>query len=197
MNATSILKAGSKVIHPDDLLDPRIFAVIDGISDDVTYHRIVYNVPYGLDAEDTLLVASLLNRYYPPTDTQDIAYCLGDGAFTVIINDKGVLEWEGSSTRYDEALEWIDGPNAFEYTPADRVLITALQVDGTYIQHISCPTEEMMLTAVQRTSIAIVHIKNPSDAIRRAAAAQAAVERPRVRVEFTRQYGPDSSRLAR
>jgi hypothetical protein len=181
----------SNDIHEENSLDPRVFSVIDGISDDVTYQRVVYNIPYGLDPDDTLLIAGMLNIYYPPMDPHDIANCLGDGKFTVILNPiTDELEWESSSTRFDEAMEWMEGSNAMEYTPPDRILLTALQFDGTYIQFIDCPTEEMKLTAVQRTSVAIVYIKNPSDAVRRAAAARATVERPQVRAAFTIKYGP-------
>jgi hypothetical protein len=181
----------SDLPHEENSLDPRVFAVIDGLSDDVTYQRIVYNIPYGLDAEDTLLIASMLNTYYPATDLHDVAGCLGDGTFTVIVNaGTHRLEWESDSTRFCEAAEWFEGDNAFGYRPPDRILVEALKFDGTYIQFIDNPTEEMKLTAVQRTSAAIGYIKNPSDAVRRAAATTATAERPRVRAAFASEHGP-------
>lgn len=191
MNATSTMTTARNVIHDENSLDPRIFAVIDGLSDDVTYQRIVYNIPYGLDAEDTLLIASMLNTYYPATDLHDVAGCLGDGTFTVILNtDTHKLEWESDSTRFCEATEWFEGDNAFGYRPPDRILVEALKFDGTYIQFIDNPTEEMKLAAVQRTSAAIEYIKNPSDAVRRAAATTATAERPRIRAAFASEHGP-------
>lgn len=191
MNAIPTTTTAGNVIHEENSLDPRIFAVIDGLSDDLTYQRIVYNIPYGLDAEDTLLIASMLNTYYPAQDLHDVAACLGDGTFTVIVNaDTHRLEWESDSTRFCEAAEWFEGDNAFGYRPPDRILVEALKFDGTYIQFIDNPTEEMKLTAVQRTSAAIGHIKNPSDAVRRAAATTATAERPRVRAAFASEHGP-------
>lgn len=192
MTATSTMPIASNVVHEEESLDPRVFAVIDEINDDETYQRIVHNIPYGLDQQDVLLIASMLNMYFPPTDPHDVAECLGDGVFTVILNPAThQLEWESDSTRFCEAAEWTEGDNAFWYRPSDRILVTALQFDGTHIQFIDNPTEEMKLTAVQRTSAAIQYIKNPSDEVKRVAAATATAERPRVRAAFASEYGPN------
>ena len=191
MTAISTTKIASNVIHEENSLDPRIFVVIKDVSDDVTYQRIVRNIPYGLDPADTLLIASMLNNYYPPTFLYDVAGCLGDGTFTVIVNqDTHKLEWESDSTRWDQAGEWMEGDNAFGYRPPDRILLTALEFDGTHIQFIDNPTEGMKLAAVKRTSAAIEYIRNPSDAVRRAASIRAAAERPHVRAAFASKYRP-------
>lgn len=191
MTAISTTKIASNVIHEENSLDPRIFFVIDDIRDDVTYQRIVHNIPYGLDLADMLLIASMLNDYYPPTVLHDVARCLGDGTFTVIVNhDTHKLEWESDSTRWDQAGEWKEGDNAFGYRPPDRRLLTALQFDGTHIQFIDNSTEEMKLAAVKRTSAAIEYIINPSDAVKRAASIKAAAERPYVRAGFVSKYRP-------
>lgn len=192
MTATSTIAIGSNVIHGKESLDPRVFSVIDEIENDETYQRIVSDLPYGLDDEDVLLIARLLNACYPPTDPCDVAECLGDGTFTVIVNpNTDKLEWESSSTRFAAVGEWTEGDNAFGYRPPDRILMEAMSFDGALIRHVENPTEEMKLAAVRRTSTAIRYIKNPSEAVRRAAAITATAERPRVRAAFAREYGPD------
>jgi hypothetical protein len=191
MTATSTMAIASNVIHEEESLDPRIFAVIDEISDDEAYQRIVSSISFWLDQQDVLLIASMLNTYFPPADPYDVAECLDESVFTVILNPlTNKLEWESDSTRYIAAGEWTDGDNAFGYRPPDRILLAALEFDGTHIQFIDSPTEEMKLAAVQRTSAAIKYIKNPSDAVRCAAAITATAERPHVRAAFARKYGP-------
>ena len=191
MTATPTMTIANKAIHKEEPLDPRVFAVINEINDDDTYQRIVYSIPYDLDQQDVLLIASMLNTYFPPTDPYDVAECPNDSAFTVILNPlTNRLEWESDSTRYIAAGEWTDGDNAFGYRPSDRILLAALEFDGTHIQFIDNPTEEMKLAAVQRTSAAIKYIENPSDAVRRGAATTATAERPGVRAAFARKYGP-------
>ena len=178
-------------IKKENSLDPRIFVVINNLHDDVVYQHIVHNIPYGLDRADMLLIASMLNDYYPPTVLHDVAGCLGDGTFTVIVNqDTHKLEWEANSTRWDQAGEWKEGDKAFGYRPPDRILLNALQFDGTHFQFIDNSTEEMNLAAVKRTSAAIEYIKNPSDAVRRAASIKAAAERHHVRAAFVSKYRP-------
>lgn len=190
MTATPTMTIASDVLHEENSLDPRIFAVIDEINDDETYQRIVHNIPFGLDSQDVLLITSMLNIYYPPTDPHDVAECLGDGTFTVIVNPTTrQLEWESDSTRYDEVGEWTEGENAFGYRPPDCILVEALKFDGTYIRFIDSPTDEMKLTAVQRTSAAIQYIENPSDAVRQAAATRATTERAQARAAFSNKYG--------
>jgi uncharacterized glyoxalase superfamily protein PhnB len=165
--------------------------VVDDINDDETYQRIVSSISFWLDQQDVLLLASMLNTYFPPADPYDVAECLDESVFTVIFNPlTQKLEWESDSTRYIAAGEWTDGDNAFGYRPPDRILLAALEFDGTHIQFIDSPTEEMKLAAVQRTSAAIKYIENPSDAVRRAAATTATFERPHVRAAFARKYGP-------
>ncbi len=190
MPATPAMAIANNVPHKEDLLDPRIFAVLDEISDDETYKRILYNIPFGLDTQDVLLIASMLNFKYPPTNPQDVAECLGDGKFTVILNAlTHELEWESDSTRYYAAVEWFEGDNAFGYTPPDRILVMAMTFDGTHIRHVENPTEEMKLAAVRRTSSAIEYIENPSDAVRQAAATTAIAERAQARSAFLSKYG--------
>ena len=195
MTATSTMTIHRDVHHSANRLDPRIFSVIDKINDYETYRRIVENIQLSLDTRDVLLIASKLNLYYPPTDPRDVADCLGDGAFSVVLNqDTHRLEWESTSTRYAEAIQWVKGDNAFGYRPPDGVLITALWFDGTHIQFIDNPTEEMKLTAVTRTSAAIEYIKNPSNAVRREAANTAAYETDElslIRTAFSGKFGPD------
>lgn len=178
MIATLNTTIAREILFNSNLLDRRIFAVIDGISDDETHKRILYNLPFGLDTQDVLLIASMLNFAYPPRDLYDVAECLGDGKFTVIQNPlTHALEWESDATRYDAAVEWIQGDNAFGYTPPERILVTAMTFDGTHIRHVENPTEQIQLTAVRRTSSAIEYIKNPSDVVRLAAATKANAER--------------------
>ena len=186
MTATLNTTIAREILYYKTLLDPRIFVVIDEISDEETYERILYNIPLGLDTQDVLLITSMLNFEYPPTDPLDIAECLGDGRFTVVLNPlTHKPEWESDATRYDEAREWIGGDNAFGYTPPERILVKAMTFDGNHIRHLKNPTEEMKLAAVRRTSSAIEHIENPSDAVRQAAATTAIVERAEVRAEFS------------
>lgn len=193
MTATSTMTIASNVPHEESSLDPRIAEVIEMIEDDETFVRIVREIPCGLDTEDVLQIARLMNACFPPTDPNDIAACHGDGAFTVILNPTtNQLEWEAESTRFSEAAEWFEGDNAFGYRPPDRILLEALKFDGTYIEFIDSPTEEMKLTAVQRTSAAIRYIKNPSEAVRRAAAARATAERPRARTALATMRGGGS-----
>jgi heme oxygenase len=68
MNATSTITIASNIIHEEESLDPRIFAVIDEISDDEAYQRIVSSISFWLDQQDVLLLASMLNTYFPPAD---------------------------------------------------------------------------------------------------------------------------------
>lgn len=194
MTASQTMTIANSVFSDANLLDPRIFSVIDEIDDFETYQRIVNNIPSSLEARDVLLIASKLNLHYPPTDVHDVADCLLDGAFSVIWNSiTDRFEWESTSTRHAEALKWVKGDNAFGYRPLDGVLIEALRFDGTHIQFIDSPTEEMKLTAVARTSAAIKYIRNPSDAVMREAADRASYEtdeRSRIRAAFASKHGP-------
>lgn len=194
MTATPTVTTTSSVISNRNLLDPRIFSVIDEIDDFETYQRIVNNITSTLEARDVLLIASKLNLHYPPTDVYDVADCLSDGAFSVVWNSiTHRFEWESTSTRQAEALEWVEGKNAFGYRPPDRILVEALRFDGTHIQFIENPTEEMKLTAVARTSAAIRYIRSPSDAVMREAADRASDEtdeRSDIRAAFASTYGP-------
>lgn len=177
---------------PHESLDHRVLVVIEEIDDDETYQRIVHNISCGLDMEDVLLIASMMNRFFPPTNRFDVAECHGDDKFTVIVNsDTHKLEWEADSTRFHEAGEWFEGDNAFGYRPPDRILVTALQFDGTYIRFIDSPTEGMKMAAVERSSAAIEYIKNPSDAVRQLAAARATTERAQDRAALARKRGPN------
>lgn len=194
MTASQTMTLANSVFSNRNLLDPRIFSVIDEIDDFETYQRIVNNIPSSLEARDVLLIASKLNLHYPPTDVHDVADCLLDGAFSVIWNSiTDRFEWESTSTRHAEALKWVKGDNAFGYRPPDGVLVEALRFDGTHIQFIDSPTEEMKLTAVARTSAAIKYIRNPSDAVMCEAADRASYEtdeRSRIRVAFASKHGP-------
>lgn len=193
MTATPTVTTMNSVISNRNLLDPRIFSVIDEIDDFETYQRIVNNIPSTLEARDVLLIARKLNLHYPPTDVHDVADCLSNGAFSVVWNSiTHRFEWESTSTRHAEALEWVEGKNAFGYRPPDRILVEALRFDGTHIQFIENPTEEMKLTAVARTSAAIRYIRNPGDAVMREAADTACYEneeRSIIRAAFSKKYG--------
>lgn len=191
MTVSTMMAIASNVTHEDESLDPRVLTVIDAIPSPKTYERIVRYISFGLDQEDVLLIASMLNGNFPPTDPHDFAECLGDEIFTVIFNPlTQKLEWESNSTRYIAAGEWTDGDNAFGYRPPDRVLLAALEFDGNHIRFIDSPTEEMKLAAVARTSAAIEYIKNPSEEVRRVAAKTAAEEGPSVSAEFSSKYAP-------
>lgn len=99
MTATSPMTIASNVIHELKSLAPCVLAVIYEIEDDETYQRIVHNIPYGLGQQDILLIASMLNTFFPPTNQLYVAQRLGDGMFTVIVNpDTLELEWESDST---------------------------------------------------------------------------------------------------
>lgn len=192
MTASTMMAIASNVVHEEESLDPRVLTLIDAIPSHKTYERIVRHISSGLDQEDVLLIASMLNGNFPPTDLHDFAECLGDEVFTVIFNPlTQKLEWESNSTRYIEAGEWAEGDNAFGYRPPDRILLVALEFDGTHIQFIDSPTEEMKLAAVARTSAAIAYINNPSEEVRRVAAKTAAAEAPSVSAEFLSKYAPD------
>ena len=180
-------------IRQEDILDPRVFAVIEKISDCEILYRITENMACGLDTEDDLLISGWLNIHYPPADQYDVAQCLGHGVFTVILNSTtNRLEWESDAARHDAALKWMSGNKAFGFTPPERILVKALTFDGTYIRYVENPTEEMMLTAVRRTSSAIEYIQYPSDAVMQAAATRDIEERAQASAALSRKYGADA-----